>query len=613
MYPSSLTFNILPPGLVSLGQARSYWAGLAHFFEFKSNDQPCCWPYWNDLSILYIQHLSEVERALDPFRHFLIQAVQWARNLRDRVEKKVAAVLAQVESGGHSAQHQNQQQKLQIRPLWPSQPLRRPPRPLQPPTTSSPQLRICPPPDASGPSVASGPLAPPNPSPGPPPLKPGRAHRILRERCPACFNLNEWGQPLANEGGDVQLGGDACFSYRRLRKHKVDALAQKINNTRKRPANKAKPFMPQEKRKANLKRYDASGVFVMTCHHGQVIFLCNVDTPGEQQQYIITMLEEVFSMLPPHATVLQAYDVGCVTDHSLNLSNRCASGFKTVFPATICEWISFVINGMHAYGDHWACQLVYSPRFRPGMGLADHEGVKRFWLRIRNLIPLTRGQWHIWMIDQYAAFMHRAAMKTLQECRVPERELHAEWAAQKEAQTSIHAHKSLLLILVRVPQQLCVDAPAHLRHELEKVLSLQTQIDTVEKTIDDTKKTLQGSGASVHLLALLRGLEQTHKRLGREAEELYASLKIQKTFPGLRDLPLEFAQTLHVMRDLKINIRKCAIGSFFEWESLDCAVSGRQGPLGTKLHQSTHKAISKRQPSLLKAIKKFNMCCATLE
>ncbi|KAF7372425.1 hypothetical protein MVEN_00103700 [Mycena venus] len=252
-------------------------------------------------------------------------------------------------------------------------------------------------------------------------------------------------------------------------------------------------------------------------------------------------------------------------------SNHCASGFKTVFPATICEWISFVINGMHAYGDHWACQLVYSPRFRPGMGLADHEGVKWFWSRIRNLIPLTRGQWHIWMIDQYAAFMHRAAMRTLQECRVPERELHAEWAAQKEAQTSIRAY-----------------APARLRRELEKVLSLQTQIDTVEKTIDDTKKTLQGSGASVHLLALLRGLEQTHERLGREAEELYTSLKIQKTFPELQDLPLEFAQTLHVMRDLKINICKRAIGSFFEWESLDRAVSGRQGPLASPVDPQGH-------------------------
>jgi hypothetical protein len=34
---------------------------------------------------------------------------------------------------------------------------------------------------------------------------------------------------------------------------------------------------------------------------------------------------------------------------------------------------------------------------------------------------------------------------------------------------------------------------------------------------------------------------------------------------------------------------------------------------GTKLHQSTRKAISRRQPSLLKAIKKFNAGCETLE
>jgi hypothetical protein len=34
---------------------------------------------------------------------------------------------------------------------------------------------------------------------------------------------------------------------------------------------------------------------------------------------------------------------------------------------------------------------------------------------------------------------------------------------------------------------------------------------------------------------------------------------------------------------------------------------------GTKLHQSTRKAISRRQPSLMKAIKKFNAGCETLE
>jgi hypothetical protein len=109
---------------------------------------------------------------------------------------------------------------------------------------------------------------------------------------------------------------------------------------------------------------------------------------------------------------------------------------------------------------------------------------------------------------------------------------------------------------------------------------LQNQIDTVEKAIDDTKKTLQGSKASPHSHAVLHGLELTYARLGNEAEELYASLNIQETFPELRGLPLEFTQTLLVMRDLKINIRKRAIGSFFEWESLDRAVSGRREALG---------------------------------
>ncbi|KAJ7648820.1 hypothetical protein B0H17DRAFT_863390, partial [Mycena rosella] len=53
---------------------------------------------------------------------------------------------------------------------------------------------------------------------------------------------------------------------------------------------------------------------------------------------------------------------------------------------------------------------------------------------------------------------------------------------------------------------------------------------------------------------------------------LYASLNIQDSFPELQGLPLEFVQTLLLMRDLKINIRKRAVGSFYEWENLDRAV-----------------------------------------
>jgi hypothetical protein len=115
---------------------------------------------------------------------------------------------------------------------------------------------------------------------------------------------------------------------------------------------------------------------------------------------------------------------------------------------------------------------------------------------------------------------------------------------------------------------------------LDKVLSLQTQIDAVYKGIQDAKQSITGPAASSQSMSLLRGLQQTHETLSQEAEALYASLNIHNSFPQLKGLPLEFAQTLLVMRDLKINIRKRAIGSFFEWESLDRAVSGRREPLG---------------------------------
>ncbi|KAF7377130.1 hypothetical protein MSAN_00132000 [Mycena sanguinolenta] len=107
-------------------------------------------------------------------------------------------------------------------------------------------------------------------------------------------------------------------------------------------------------------------------------------------------------------------------------------------------------------------------------------------------------------------------------------------------------------------------------------------------------------------------LEATHTTLSSQAEALYASLNIQGNFPELQDLPLEFVRTLLMMRGLKINIRKHAIGSFYEWETLDRAVSGRWEALGTKLHQATRKAISKSQLALMRSIHKFNDYCELL-
>lgn len=114
----------------------------------------------------------------------------------------------------------------------------------------------------------------------------------------------------------------------------MDKVRARILQARKKRPAACTPLIPQEaidaceaswdaanekKQKVDVHRHDASGVFVMTCRHSQVLFLCNINTPGEQQQFIISLMEEVATHLPPEATIVQAYDVGCVTDHSLNL------------------------------------------------------------------------------------------------------------------------------------------------------------------------------------------------------------------------------------------------------------------------------------------------------
>ena len=124
------------------------------------------------------------------------------------------------------------------------------------------------------------------------------------------------------------------------------------------------------------------------------------------------------------------------------------------------------------------------------------------------------------------------------------------------------------------------DAPAHLKKELDTVLSLQGDLNTIENAIEALAKT----GDMDLPKQTLESLQRTHERLKDKVEELYASLNVQEAFPELANVDLKFVQTLFMAWDLKINIRKCAIGSFFEWDKLDQATKGR------------HQLLSKHVP-----------------
>ena len=119
-----------------------------------------------------------------------------------------------------------------------------------------------------------------------------------------------------------------------------------------------------------------------------------------------------------------------------------------------------------------------------------------------------------------------------------------------------------------------------LKKELDTVLILQGDLDSVDKALVLTKTTISQSGASSDARAMMFSLERAHDCLKAKVEALYASLNVHDSFPELKDINLDFVRTLLMARDLKINIRKRAIGSFFEWDKLDQAVGGHQESLG---------------------------------
>jgi len=125
-----------------------------------------------------------------------------------------------------------------------------------------------------------------------------------------------------------------------------------------------------------------------------------------------------------------------------------------------------------------------------------------------------------------------------------------------------------------------IDAPGRLKKELDTVLALQADVDVTKRAIQTAKTAIEKESASDDKLSAFASLQCTHSRLIAKVDVLYASLNVQAKFPELDGISLDFIQTLLLVRDLKINIRKRAIGSFFEWDKLDRAVGGAQKVLG---------------------------------
>ncbi|KAK1217955.1 hypothetical protein PQX77_019377 [Marasmius sp. AFHP31] len=557
------------------------------------------------------------EAMWDPIRRALGNSLQWYDTLVNEVDRYVTQKIETVK------------QSLPILNVPPSLPsplatstaytlLPKSLSPVSPvpatsapePTTSSPAPTT----SAHTPTTSDQPSATENLREEPPASTGSRAPRppshgscdpYLQRLCPACFGGKEFGQSF-QWGGDVHVALDGNFHHRHLKsggdgvpfhqstrfllKEFVDKIGAWVTAARACPPQRHATKLPDDivdadqdsykaasgdnKRQSN-EAFDENGVMALVCRHDIPLFMTSISTPGEQQKDAVALLVAFFQMLPNSATVAALYDIACVLDRSIRLYD--------LLPEDVAARLQLATAVMHAYGHQWACQLHYNPRMRVGLGITDGEGTERLWSRLRRMIGLERRASRAkrcWMLDRQCDSiatdlreglgmwirmrLHRniqkkegEAVRMLRRLDTSLTVLRRYWDEQKDAQGSVRAL-----------------APARLKKELTKVLQLQAQIDTLEEIAEVRTAIKKMPFAPSDATFSLRNMEGLHRELKSEAEGLYTSLNIDHQFPELKDVPLEFLHNLLLARDLKLTIRKKAIGTFYEWDRVDGAIGG---------------------------------------
>ncbi|EGN93353.1 hypothetical protein SERLA73DRAFT_163496 [Serpula lacrymans var. lacrymans S7.3] len=298
-------------------------------------------------------------------------------------------------------------------------------------------------------------------------------------------------------------------------KAQVDAVGHKIDKQRKRPP---KPYIlavPSEaidhcenayeaadgkKQKAVVDSFDATSVMALICCHDIPLYFANINTFGEQQKYAVALLELLFSLIPPQATVAALYHVGCVLNWLL-AQNMLLRAFALQQLLCMCMGTS----------GHVSLSITLQQQH---LWLIDCQAAA-----IGQEMQSELGDWIKRHLKQGIAEQGSAAQAILDECGIPVSELRAQW--------SNHSY-----------------APGRLKKKLGIVLALQAKLDMSDKALQSTRVVIEKCTSSADTLEALESLERGHKWLMNKVDILYASRKVHNKFLELKGIDLEFVCTL---------------------------------------------------------------------
>ncbi|KAG1748024.1 hypothetical protein EDD22DRAFT_981887 [Suillus occidentalis] len=133
---------------------------------------------------------------------------------------------------------------------------------------------------------------------------------LLVQQCPACFAGILHGRST-DEGGDIHVTMDSNFHHCHrcaagdcpnfydptyfLLKTFVDTIGHHIDTQCKQPVRSHIPLVPDEAvDQLAMDRFDDTGIMALICHHDIPLFFANIDSPGEQQKYLLVYNPRIY-------------------------------------------------------------------------------------------------------------------------------------------------------------------------------------------------------------------------------------------------------------------------------------------------------------------------------
>ncbi|KAG1849737.1 hypothetical protein F4604DRAFT_1883754 [Suillus subluteus] len=237
----------------------------------------------------------------------------------------------------------------------------------------------------------------------------------------------------------------------------------------------------EKREKASTRFFTDTGLMALLCRHDCVLWVANLTSAGEKQNYALAPLDRLFKHLPAQMTIGLLYDIGC------QLERSCRK-WKFMDDNTLSR-IAFAVAVFHAYGHQWPCQIVYHPRnfLKPLIPSLCVSGFNQ-WLfvldtQIRHLDSKSLQGFGHWLHRRWIHCQTKknGALDSLHDLQVDEDMLHVEWKAQVDHQMkpTPHTNKEVEVITTVLALEKTLEAQEASIRELE--MQLHTALGTEDK------------------------------------------------------------------------------------------------------------------------------------